>query len=149
MIGIIFFEKFGIKSEHWKLLDGLISFSMIASIIGTVPNMILVTYYNLFGPFSNMNIVIGLISVRLFGRLALTITFMEGFFVWYITEIVLRDQCEFDKVGMSQCIQFFTIVMSAGITFLLISIGQVQHNQFERFIGLPLDFSQKPLYDVR
>ena len=29
------------------------------------------------------------------------------------------------------------------------STTNFQHSQFERFIGLPLDFSEKPLYDVR
>ena len=85
MIGIVIFEKFGVSCENWKLLDGLISFMMLASIISMVSNMILVTYNNIFGHFDNLNIVIGLLSLRLFGRLSLTIAFIEVFLVWYIT----------------------------------------------------------------
>ena len=97
MIGIVIFEKFGVSCENWKLLDGLISFMMLASIISMVSNMILVTYNNIFGHFDNLNIVIGLLSLRLFGRLSLTIAFIEVFLVWYITSLVfIKKSKNFD-----------------------------------------------------
>ena len=64
-------------------------------------------------------------------------------------EIALKSQCEMDDVGMAECINFFTIVLSAGITFLASNVGCIQHQKCIRYIGLPLDFSEKYVIHTR
>ena len=50
MLGILMFVNYGIDIENRKLLDELISFGMITSIIMLIPSAILMTYRNVFGP---------------------------------------------------------------------------------------------------
>ena len=50
MLGILMFVNYGIDNENRKLLDELISFGMITSIIMLMPSAILMTYRNVFGP---------------------------------------------------------------------------------------------------
>ena len=50
MLGIVMFVNFGIHDENRKLLDELMSFGMITSIMMLLPAAILMTYRNVFGP---------------------------------------------------------------------------------------------------
>ena len=53
MLGIVLFVNYGIDTENRKLLDELISFTMITSTIMLLPAAILMTYRNMFGPLLN------------------------------------------------------------------------------------------------
>ena len=50
MLGIVMFVSYGIDTENRKLLDELISFTMITCTIMLLPAAILMTYRNVFGP---------------------------------------------------------------------------------------------------
>ena len=50
MLGIVMFVNYGIETENRKLLDELISFTMITCTIMLLPAAILMTYRNVFGP---------------------------------------------------------------------------------------------------
>ena len=50
MLGIVMFVNYGIDTENRKLLDELISFTMITCTIMLLPAAILMTYRNVFGP---------------------------------------------------------------------------------------------------
>ena len=76
-------------------------------------------------------------------------TIIEALLVWYIVEIIFKNQYEFDEIGTAQCLKFFTVTLSTGITFLVFSVGEVYHEWIIRFIGLPLDFSEKYLVNTR
>ena len=54
MLGILMFVNYGIDIENRKLLDELISFGMITSIIMLMPSAILMTYRNVFGPMPSI-----------------------------------------------------------------------------------------------
>ena len=58
MLGIVMFVKYGISKENPRtkiwLLDELISFAMIISIIMLLPAVILMTYRNVFGPLQSI-----------------------------------------------------------------------------------------------
>ena len=58
MLGIVMFVKYGISKENPRtkiwLLDELISFAMIISIIMLLPAVILMTYRNIFGPLQSI-----------------------------------------------------------------------------------------------
>ena len=54
MLGILMFVNYGIDVENRKLLDELISFGMITSIIMLMPSAILMTYRNVFGPMRSI-----------------------------------------------------------------------------------------------
>ena len=64
MLGIVMFVKYGIDKENriW-LLDEVISFAMIISIIMLLPAVILMTYRNVFGPLQNIYVTQMLLSV--------------------------------------------------------------------------------------
>ena len=113
------FEKHGLNPDNRKLLDMLISFGMVVSIILLVPTTCLMVQRNIFGPFQNENIVVGLVSIQAFGRITVLMVIIEAYFVWYMTEKVFKGQCEMDAVGMAECISFFTVSISAGMTFLI------------------------------
>ena len=53
MLGIVMFVNYGIDTEDHKLLDDLMSFGMITSIIMLLPAAILMMYRNMFGPLLN------------------------------------------------------------------------------------------------
>ena len=76
-------------------------------------------------------------------------TIIEALFVWYIGEMVFKNQCEIDEIGTAQCLEFFTVTLSAGMTFLVSSVGKVYHEQLLILVGLPLDFSEKYLVYTR
>ena len=66
MLGIVMFVKYGIEdSEYRTLLDELISFGMITSIIMLMPATILMTYRNVFGPLQSIFVTQILLNIRL------------------------------------------------------------------------------------
>ena len=73
----------------------------------------------------------------------------EGFLVWYICEMVFKNQYEIDEIGTVECMKFFTVTLSAGMTFLVSSVEKIHHEWLKRFVGLPLDFSEKYLVYTR
>jgi hypothetical protein len=76
-------------------------------------------------------------------------TIIAGFLVWYTVEMIFKNQYEFDEIGTGQCLKFFTVTLTAGITFLVYSVGKIHHECLLRFVGLPLDFSEKYLVYIR
>ena len=76
-------------------------------------------------------------------------TMIEGILVWYTVEMIFKNQYEFDEIGMAQCLKFFTVTLSAGMAFLVSNVGASYHEWLIRFVGLPLDFSQKYLVYTR
>ena len=54
MLGIVMFVNYGIETENRKLLDELISFTMITCTIMLLPAAILLTYRNVFGPLPSI-----------------------------------------------------------------------------------------------
>ena len=54
ILGIFMFVNYEIDIENRKLLDELISFGMITSIIMLMPSAILMTYRNVFGPMRSI-----------------------------------------------------------------------------------------------
>ena len=82
--------------------------SIITHIIQLTPSGIFMTYRNLFGPFENLNIVIGLYSVQLFGRISTSLMLLQTIFAWYITEKVLKKYEYDSSEGIIECSQFFT-----------------------------------------
>ena len=93
--------------------------------------------------------VVGLVSIEAFVRITVLMVTIEAYFVWYMTEKVFKGQCEMDAVGMAECIKFFTVSISAGLTFLISSVGYKYHQLLIRYTGLPLDFNEKYLIDTR
>ena len=66
MLGIFMFVNYGIDIENRKLLDELISFGMITSIIMLMPSAILMTYRNIFGPMLSIfatNMLLNILTV--------------------------------------------------------------------------------------
>ena len=137
--GIWMFVKYGINPDNRRLLDMLISFGMIIFIITLVPITILMVHRNVFGPLQNETIFSGLLLIQTFGKMTIMMLTIVGVFVWYMTEIVFKNQCEMDEVGMAECIKFFIVSLSAGLTFLISSVGYGYHQVCIRYIGLPLD----------
>ena len=76
-------------------------------------------------------------------------TIIEAILVWYVTEVALKNQYKMDEVGMIECCNFFTVVLSAGLTFLRFNVGKNFHQSLEKYTGLPLDFSDKYLVQTR
>ena len=80
----------------------------MANIVLLSPTGILMIYRNLVGPFDNLNIVTGLFSVQLFGRILTCLMFLQTISAWYIIEKFLT-QYEYDSSeGIIECSQFFT-----------------------------------------
>ena len=66
MLGIVMFVKYGIgNTENRKLLDELISFAMITSILMLLPASILMTYRNVFGPLPSIFVTKILLNVQI------------------------------------------------------------------------------------
>ena len=76
-------------------------------------------------------------------------TIVVASLVWYIGEMVFKNQCEIDEIGTAQCLEFFTVALSTGMTFLVSSVGKVYHEWIVKFVGLPLDFSEKYLVTTK
>ena len=66
MLGIVMFVKYGIENtENRKLLDELISFAMITSILMLLPASILMIYRNVFGPLPSILVTKILLNVQI------------------------------------------------------------------------------------
>ena len=130
-------------------LDEIISFGMIICIIMLLPASILMAYRNFFGPLPSILVIQILFNISKFGQISTTMIVIEGLLVWYIGEIVLKNQYEMDEIGMAECLKFFTVTLSTGITLLEASVGKSQHEWLLRIVGLPLDFSEKYLVHTR
>ena len=66
MLGIVMFVNYGIENtENRKLLDELISFAMITSILMLLPASILMTYRNVFGPLPSILVTKILLNVQI------------------------------------------------------------------------------------
>ena len=76
-------------------------------------------------------------------------TIVEILLVWYICEMVFKNQYEIDEIGMAECLKFFTVTLSAGMTFLVSSVEKLYYKWLLNFVGLPLDFSDKYLVNTR
>ena len=66
MLGIVMFVNYGIETENRKLLDELISFGIITSIIILLPAAILMICRNVFGPLLSIfatNILLNVVTV--------------------------------------------------------------------------------------
>ena len=147
--GQIMYVKYGLHSDHWNLLDTLISFGTMINIVQSVPTLILVTYRNLFGPPDNLNLIFATFAITTFGRISFFMTVVSEYLVWYIIEKVLKNLNEIDEIGMVECVIFFNIVLSGGLTFLVSSVAYNFHQVLTRYIGLPLDFGGKYLVKTR
>ena len=64
MLGIVMFVKYGIDTENQTLLDELIAFAMITSIIMLLPETILMTYRNVFGPLPSIFVTQILLNIK-------------------------------------------------------------------------------------
>ena len=148
-VGVILYEKYALNSGNRRLFDILVSFGTKMSIIETGPTMYLMAYRNLYGPLQNQFLVTGILSSRVFGQVCYLFVRIELILVWYITEIVFENKYEMDEVGMAECIMFFTITLSTGITVLVSSIGKGFHKNIQRYTGLPIDFGKKYLTNSR
>ncbi len=84
-----------------------------------------------------------------FGKISTFMTIIEKFLAWYICEKVFKNQYEFDEIGFAQCLKFFTMTLSTGMTFLVHSVGKTHHERLIKLVGLPLDFSEKYLVSTR
>ena len=148
-LGIMVYEKHGHVPGNRKLLDMLISFGMLIGIIQSGPVMFLITYRNVFGPFQNTKLVFGLLYIKDFGEISQMILAIVKLFIWYLTEKVLKSQYEMDEVGMAECIEFFVVALSLGLTILISSVGKFFHLNIIQYVGLPLDFTDKYLVVTR
>ena len=149
MMGIVMFVKYGIDTENRKLLDELISFLMIMCIIMLLPTTILMTYRNIFGPLPSIFGTQILLSVLKFAQISTVMIGLEVSLVWYIGEMVYENQYEMDEIGMAECLKFFTVTLSSGMTFLVSNVEEKYHEYLLSFVGLPLDFSEKYLVYIR
>ena len=130
-------------------LDEIISFGMIICIIMLLPASILMTYRNVFGPLPSILVIQTLLIILKFGQISTTMIVIEGLLVWYIGEIVLKNQYEMDEIGMAECLKFFTVTLSSGMTFLVSNVEEKYHEYLLSFVGLPLDFSEKYLVNLK
>ena len=143
------YVKYGLQPYHWNLLDTLISFGTMINIFQSVPALLLIIYRNIFGPLDNLNLVIATRTITTFGRISFVMTVLSEYLVWYIIEKIFKNQIEIDEIGTVECIIFFNITLSIGLTFLQCSVGQSFHQALERFVGIPLDFGEKRLVQTR
>ena len=149
MFGIVMFVKHGIDNGNRKLLDELISFGMIIGIIMLLPVSILMAYRNFIGPLPSILVTQILLGISKFGQISTTMILIEVLLVWYIGEIVLKNQYEMDEIGMAECLKFFTVTLSTGIALLVASVGKIHHEYLLSYVGLPLDFSNKYIVHTR
>ena len=144
-LGVLMFERNGLNSENRRLLDMLLSFGMIIVIVTVVPSTILMVQRNVFGPLQNENFVYGLLSIQTFGKIYTMMLMIVLVLSWYMIEMVFKNQCQMDEVGIAECIIFFIFSLSAGLTFLVSIVENGFHQKCIRYLGLPLD---KPEYII-
>ena len=66
----------------------------------------------------------------------------EALLSWYIIEKLTKHQCEMDNVGTAECFCFFTVSISAGLTFLICNVDVDHFLHIEKHFGIPLDLSK-------
>ena len=121
---------------------------MLIVIIQSGPEMLLVTYRNIYGPLDSINLINWILCIRLFANISNTMITIEVLIIWYLNEKVLKAPIMMEEIGMAECIKFFTSVYAIGFTFLLQSIDKNHHNLLIRFSGLPIDFNKSYLVDT-
>ena len=104
---------------------------------------------NLCGPLQNQTLVTGILLIKAFGQVCYLFITTELILVWYITEIVFKNNYELDEVGTADCIMFFTVTWSTGIAILVSSVGIGFHKLIQRYTGLPIDFSETYMINTR
>ena len=115
---------------------------MVIVIIQSGPEMFLLFHRNVFGPLTSIDLINGILWIKLFGNICNTLLMTEGLLAWYIIEKILKNQCEMDNVGTAECFNFFTVSISAGLAFLLGSVDINHFKDLERQLGYPLDLSK-------
>ena len=119
----------------------LLSFSMVIVIIQSGPEMFLLFHRNVFGPLTSIDLINGILWIKLFGNICNTLLMTEALLAWYSIEKILKNQCEMDNIGTAECFNFFTVSISAGLTFLVGSVDIIHFRDLERQLGYPLDLS--------
>ena len=122
---------------------------MLIIIIQSGPEMLLVTYRNIYGPLNNINLINLVLCIRLFANICNTMIIIQVLIIWYLNEKILKAPMIMDDKGTAECFKFFTISYAIGFTFLLQSIDKNHHNLLIRFSGLPIDFNKSYLVDTR
>jgi hypothetical protein len=112
---------------------------MVIVIIQSGPEMFLLFHRNVFGPLTSIDLINGILWIKLFGNICNTLLMTEGLLAWYIIEKILKNQCAMDNVGTAECFNFFTVSISAGLTFLVGSVDIIHFRDLERQLGYPLD----------
>ena len=120
----------------------LLSFSMVIVIIQSGPEMFLLFHRNVIGPLTSIDLINGILCIKLFGNICNTLLMTEALLAWYSLEKILKNQCEMDNVGTADCFNFFTVSISAGLAFLLGSVDINHFKDLERQLGYPLDLSK-------
>ena len=110
-------------------------------IIQSGPEMFLLFHRNVLGPLTSIDLINGILWIKLFGHLCNTLLMTEALLAWYIIEKILKNQCAMDNVGTAECFNFFTVSISAGLTFLVGSVDIIHFRDLERQLGYPLDLS--------
>ena len=119
---------------------------MAMVIIQSGPEMFLLFHRNVFGPLESIDLINGILCIKLFGNICNTLLMTEALLAWYIVEKIFKNQCEMDNVGTAECCNFFTISISAGLTFLLASVDITHFQHIERQQGYPLNLTN--IYSV-
>ena len=114
---------------------------MVIVIIQSGPEMFLLFHRNVLGPLTSIDLINGILWIKLFGNLYNTLLMTEALLAWYIIEKLLKNQYPMDNVGTAECFNFFTVSISAGLAFLLASVDINHFRDLERQLGYPLDLS--------
>ena len=114
---------------------------MAIMIIQSGPEMFLFFHRNVIGPLASFNLINGILCIKLFGNICNVLCMTEAFLAWYIIEKLLKNQYPMDNVGTAECFNFFTVSISAGLTFLVGSVDVIHFRDLERQLGYPLDLS--------
>ena len=114
---------------------------MAIMIIQSGPEMFLFFHRNVIGPLASINLINGLLCIKLFGNICNVLCMTEAFLAWYIIEKICKNQCVMDNAGTAECLIFFTVSISAGLTFLVGSVDIIHFRDLERQLGYPLDLS--------
>ena len=114
---------------------------MVIVIIQSGPEMFLLFHRNVLGPLTSIDLINGILCIKLFGNICNTLLMTEALLAWYSLEKILKNQCEMDNVGTAECFNFFTVSISAGLAFLLGSVDIHHFRDIERQLGYPLDLS--------
>ena len=122
---------------------------MAIVIIQSGPEMFLLFHRNVIGPLKSIDLINGILCIKLFGNICNTLIMTEALLSWYIVEKIFRNQCKMDNVGTAECCNFFTISISAGLTFLLASVDVTHFQHIERQRGYPLNLSNIYSVDTR